>query len=369
MLKHHPKVRWSTPSSSELMTMASHDQQPSNPQAQDSVANPGERVENGEHVICGFGKLGFERELKLAQDWIIRSTHSGGRYTLVRSRRWESLDNGEINTKPYQFLRTLRHPHLAQLIGTFSDQRASVIGMVLSPPAEYHLSDYLERVAKHQFEDTEMHKNRLKTFFGCLASGIDFLQHHHIRLPVSPNIILVSEDTVVFPPSHGIKYYDGDRSGPMSYIPDDDETLYQSALRDSHDGDKDIKWLGLIFLDVLAALNDTHLYDLLDEAYSFYEEGWKCWRVGIHKLEERVSPDQKIVIEWIKEMLFKDGPGLTPGDILLRIQSQEAPGEDPNFCGPCCVGDAGIRGKICPPNTSVGARNTPLRKAVPYFAD
>jgi hypothetical protein len=91
-------------------------------------------------------------------------------------------------------------PHFTQFIGSFETLKIRVSTMVLAPPAECHFSDYLEGVAARQFENIDAHKSKLKTFFGCLASGLEFLQQHYIHLPVSPYIILVHKGNVMFPP-------------------------------------------------------------------------------------------------------------------------------------------------------------------------
>jgi hypothetical protein len=107
--------------------------------------------------------------------------------------------------------------------------------MVLSPPAEFHLSDYLRLVAEQRLEDTHMHKKRLRRFlrrvFGCLASGLDFLQCLRIWLPVSLNRILVYKENVLFPPSYGNKGHGSRSSLPVNLDEDTIDMTIIHALR------------------------------------------------------------------------------------------------------------------------------------------
>lgn len=337
-------------------------------EAQNAVVTRGMRVEKGEHVISEFNRLGFEREFVLGREWIIKSAYTGKRYTLLRRAGSPPPNVTDSSVMPYKFLKELRHPHLAQLIGSFEDTKTREIGMVLSPPAEFHLSYYLRQVAEQRLEDTAVHKEKLRGFFGCLASGLDFLQRHHISSPVSPDKIFVYKGNVLFHPSYGSGYHESEYHALSVTSDDIDQGIYnqinhprsRDAFLDSQDTHRreDIRWLGLIFLDILAALNATRLEVLCDRRIWPYNSGkWNSWKQAIQKLEKRVPLKEKVVFEWIKEMLFKiesDDPELTTRDIFLRIQAQESTGNGLSFYGRCCLQDGDQGNDILSPSDLVG---------------
>lgn len=71
-----------------------------------------------------------------------------------------------------QVLKRLKHYHVVEYVGSYTD--AKFIGLIMSPVAEMDLSAYLAHcdVSKHI---------ELRTFFGCLATALEFLHHKKVR--------------------------------------------------------------------------------------------------------------------------------------------------------------------------------------------
>src|SRR6202012_979277 len=83
-------------------------------------------------------------------------------------------------------LKSLRHQHLVELTGSFHAGRDA--GFILSPAAEYTLSDYLFSSKT----SPKLEKPPLRQFFGCLATLLAFLLEHDYRLVTfRPDNILV----------------------------------------------------------------------------------------------------------------------------------------------------------------------------------
>jgi len=71
-------------------------------------------------------------------------------------------------------LKKLRHIHIVELIGSYTDPK--YVGIIMSPVAEYNLKDFLALdplpSGKRSF---------LRTFFGCLAAALCYLHDNMVR--------------------------------------------------------------------------------------------------------------------------------------------------------------------------------------------
>lgn len=88
-------------------------------------------------------------------------------------------------------LKALRHKHLVNLIGSYTDR--TFVGLIMDPVADMNLATYLSATT-----ELEHRKHCLRRFFGCLASAINYLHSQKVRhKDIKPENILVKDRTVL----------------------------------------------------------------------------------------------------------------------------------------------------------------------------
>ncbi|KAH8727328.1 kinase-like domain-containing protein, partial [Phaeosphaeriaceae sp. PMI808] len=89
-----------------------------------------------------------------------------------------------------EILKRLKHHHIVKFIGSYTDP--TCISLIISPVAEMDLGVYLTRANNSNLPE-------LRTFFGCLASALEFLHEERVRhKDIKPGNILVKCGNVLF---------------------------------------------------------------------------------------------------------------------------------------------------------------------------
>ncbi|KAF2470261.1 uncharacterized protein BDR25DRAFT_314502 [Lindgomyces ingoldianus] len=318
-------------------------------QTQEAVMTAGARIENGQHVQAQFGTLGFELQVRLSMDeWIVESEQTEKRYTLLRRDARRNWPNHTLLDEYTTFLKGLRHEHLADFIGSFIDEhwiRANLpsVGILLSPPAEMLLCDHLNIIAQRRSEDLEA-QERLTKSFGCLANGLEFLQHHKLRpVATTQTIIVYHKQLKLITGFNDDSYERMVYEGAMSYREPYDNIYAYAWTYSQRSSRSAIRWLGLVFLDILTALRRRSLvirYHRETESW-LRDPHWHIWQALVYKLAERSSVDAMVPLGWIKEMMSESNdPELTITQVADKIRAYPRDGEGSRFCGSCCMNSA-----------------------------
>lgn len=89
-------------------------------------------------------------------------------------------------------LKTLSHRHLVRLMGSYTDRKW--VGLIITPVADMDFQAYL---SKSQI-DVPDRPIRLRQFFGCLATAVEYLHQQKIRhKDIKPQNILVKDGRVL----------------------------------------------------------------------------------------------------------------------------------------------------------------------------
>ena len=88
--------------------------------------------------------------------------------------------------------KALSHRHLVRLIGSYTDRK--FVGLIMTPVADMDLHTYL-LASRHEIPDQII---RLRRFFGCLATAVEYLHQQRIRhKDIKPQNILVKGGRVL----------------------------------------------------------------------------------------------------------------------------------------------------------------------------
>lgn len=95
-----------------------------------------------------------------------------------------------------EVLQFVDHQHIVKVVGSYTD--ASVVGILMTPVADQDLAAFLEKKLPPAGEADR--RLRIRTFFGCIATAIDYLHNNKIKgvqhKDIKPKNILVKESKV-----------------------------------------------------------------------------------------------------------------------------------------------------------------------------
>lgn len=95
-----------------------------------------------------------------------------------------------------EVLQFVNHQHIVKVLGSYTD--AKVVGILMQPVADEDLANFLKKQLPSS--DEADRRMRIRTFFGCIATAIDYLHNNKIKTiqhkDIKPKNILVKEGTV-----------------------------------------------------------------------------------------------------------------------------------------------------------------------------
>jgi len=253
-----------------------------------------------------------------------------------RSRKKEEIKHFIAEIK---ILKRLKHPHAVEFVGSYMD--ANYIGLLRLPIADMDLTRYLE------LGSTANH-SELRTFFGCLATALEFLHEHNIRhKDIKPGNFLVNNSTVLFA-DFGLSFDFTDASGStMMSMVNGMTPRYcapEVAKQEARNTMSDIWCLGVVFLEMITTLKGQpvqHIDDFLKQHGSQNA----IVRLNIDALADLIAHlcglchvSDNRAFEWIQKMLSEEQKCRRIASslaTLITVPIRE--GENTGFCGICCV--------------------------------
>lgn len=137
------------------------------------------------------------------------------RKRIARGRNFKQDKMNIANfTKELETLKLLKHRHLVQLIGSYTDPE--YVGLIMHPVADMNLATYL-----NQDMDQRERQICLRRFYGCLASAVLYLHEQPIKhKDIKPANVLI-RGTDVFLTDFGTSRHwnDGERSTTAGTVP------------------------------------------------------------------------------------------------------------------------------------------------------
>ena len=130
----------------------------------------------------GSGGFGIVDEVqgRLSLRYFARKRVPRGR-TFKRDRIKVRIFENELS-----FLKQLSHRHLVKLVGSYTDRR--YVGFLMTPVADMDLDCYLASTEI----DTIDRQRCLRTFYGCLATALEYLHQQRIRhKDIKPKNVLI----------------------------------------------------------------------------------------------------------------------------------------------------------------------------------
>ncbi|CAI6337009.1 unnamed protein product [Periconia digitata] len=233
-----------------------------------------------------------------------------------------------------QLLKRLKHHHIVEFVGSYTDSK--YIGLIMSPVAEMDLGAYLKQCAAPSHPE-------LRTFFGCLATALEFLHEQKVRhKDIKPGNILVNCGNVLFA-DFGLSLDFTDASGSTTTGMTWKTPRYcapEVAEYEPRNTSSDIWSLGVVFLEMAAALKGNTLQDM-DEFFRQHGSQQTYIRTNMAALPRFVAmlegtgeSSDNVAFTWIQQMLFAEYKSrLTASSLVASIIESKSVG----FCGICCA--------------------------------
>jgi TolA-binding protein len=306
--------------------------------------------EKGQHCYFKQGEsVPFEAKAVLGQGGFgqvdrVMSTISFKEYARKRVLR-SSAFRGRRKEDVKQFiteieiLKRLKHKHVVEYVGSYTDPK--FLAVIMSPIAQMDLHGYLARTNSSNY-------NELRTFFGCLATALEFLHTQNVRhKDIKPQNILVDGGNVLYT-DFGLSFDSTDANGSTTTGMVNGRTprycAPEVALEEPRNTMSDIWSLGVVFLEMVVVLKGKTTQDL-DTFLEQHGSRQRFIRTNLAALPdlivllERIGElSDNLIFSWIQGML-SEGQHSRPTASLLVESITDSSREDrgTGFCGICCV--------------------------------
>ena len=280
----------------------------------------------------GFGEVDQVKSLKTQK-----------RYALKRVRRKAvSTSKGLAGMRgiiaEIEILKTLnhKHKHIVDFVGSFTD--AKFLGLIMTPVADMDLAEYLLQAQPAQYP-------LLRSFFGCLTTGLRFLHDKSIRhKDIKLQNILVHKQNVLLT-DFGLARDFADATGSTSVGTINGTSPRYCApevlLMESRNTKSDIWGLGVVFLEMLVALkgkNNEWMDDFMlshGMEHRFVRTNPEGCQELMEELRRTGTKSDNVILDWVNLMLKVQHTRRPTAASLLEIML-ESEASDGRFCGLCC---------------------------------
>lgn len=238
-----------------------------------------------------------------------------------------------------EILKRLKHHHIVDFVGSYTDPK--YFSVIMSPVAEQDLSEFLKNAGSAQHDE-------IRTFFGCLATGLQFLHDNKIRhKDIKPSNILVDRGNILFT-DFGLALDFGDASASTTVGTVDYMThrycAPEVALQEPRNTSSDIWCLGVVFLEMIVVLKGKTI-KWMDDFLRTHGSERLFVRLNFAGLEELLAElkqtgnlsDNEILI-WTQQMLQETNASRPTAASLVTSTTRpyDHGGSDIFFCGKCC---------------------------------
>jgi serine/threonine protein kinase len=219
-----------------------------------------EKGERGQHCHYKqgeqppFEKLGVPRRGGFGQVDRVRSLISSKEYArkqVPRGLAFRGRQKEDVRRfiDEIEIMKLLKHDHIVEYVGSYTDPR--YISLIMLLIAEMDLGVYITRA-------TVSNRPELRTFFGCLATALEFLHEQKIRhRDIKPGNILINRGRV-FLTDFGLSlnFTDASSSTTMSMVNGMTRRYCapEVALGRFRNTKSDIWSLGVVFMEMVAVL-------------------------------------------------------------------------------------------------------------------
>lgn len=271
---------------------------------------------------------------------------SGKKYALKKILRpqtfREAKETMKFITMELNVLRRIHHHHFVQLVGSYTDEKH--VGLLMSPVADYNLSDYLDEI-----QITRATQNLMATFFGCLAGALTALHYsYHIRhKDIKPKNILIKGQNILLT-DFGMAL-DWNESGQTTTNQEQRRSpkycAPETAEGESRNSKADIWSLGCVFLEIVTVLKGQNRKSMKDffnsngsrsDFFRLNQDAVVGW---IRKLKEKELRCGNLPLEWTEKMLQRQPPDRPNARELMDFILDSKKEDGMTFWGDCCGGD------------------------------
>ncbi|KAF2105514.1 kinase-like domain-containing protein, partial [Lophiotrema nucula] len=262
------------------------------------------------------------------------------RKRVLRSSAFRGRPKETINQfiAEIQIMKRLKHHHVVEFVGSYTD--AKYIGLIMSPVAEMDLAAYLRC-------STAAHHNELRTFFGCLATALEFLHKHNVRhKDIKPGNILVHAGTVLLTDfGLSLDFSDASCSTTIGMVNGMTRRYCapEVALQGSRNTLSDIWSLGVVFMEILIVLKGKTVKDMEEflsrhgSQQPFIQANSAALPEFVAELERTGALSDNRALSWTQQMLLVE-PQLRPtASALVALITTSSEEEGTCFCGICCI--------------------------------
>jgi len=232
-----------------------------------------------------------------------------------------------------EVLKRLEHIHIVDFVGSYTDP--DFVSIIMSPVADCDLASFFELASS-----SAEHKSLLRTFFGCLATGLAYLHDSRVRhKDIKPSNILVKNGNVMLA-DFGLSRDSQDKSQSISMGLTALTPAYcapeVAAFMPRHYS-SDIWSLGCVFLEMVGILKGKTLKNMKDFFGSRGSRvphvlgnaaGCKQWSTLLPKVP---GVEDNAPLEWVQKMLRKK-VALRPSAMVIAFQATQSA----RFSGICC---------------------------------
>ncbi|KAI9761626.1 MAG: hypothetical protein M1840_001742 [Geoglossum simile] len=242
-----------------------------------------------------------------------------------------------------EILKRLKHRHMVEFVGSYTDP--TYLALIVSPVAEMDLAVYLQRVTAEKNPE-------LRTFFGCLATALQYLHEHQIRhKDIKPGNVLVHRGSILLT-DFGLSRDSTDLTGSTTSGTTALSPRYcapEVAAHEPRNASSDIWSLGCVFLEmsvVLKGLSVEYFKSYFEKngtGLPFVRTNLPALSMLLTELERTGIPSDSRALVWVKYMLQHDRSARpTAATLVSWITVPDGPYEGNGvFCGICCLSEYG----------------------------
>ncbi|KAI9869165.1 MAG: hypothetical protein M1813_002989 [Trichoglossum hirsutum] len=309
-----------------------------------------EKGGQGKHLYFGDGEpqpfetkgvLGEGGNSRVDKVVSLLSFNEYARKRIIRRKPFpRAIETVKSYERELELLKRLRHHHTVELVGSYTD--CIYLGLLMSPVADCDLSCFLAAVPAAPSKIP-----LLRSFFGCLATGLMYLHNCNIRhKDIKPQNILVKGETV-FLTDFGLSFDWTGASQSTTEGPTGKTPKYcapEVAVYGPRNSSSDIWSLGCVFLEMTTALKGQTI-EGMDTFFMNNGSGNRCFhsnpdavRVWMEKLRLTGSESDNAPLGWVDRMLNRSRD-LRPdarGVVNTIKDSRSCTGSYVDFIGICC---------------------------------